>query len=465
MSNPFAKDRSHCPALYQPIVAHCTEESVMSPGTAGGSAPEAPSTDDLVRPQTSTGHPTEGSVSQNRRERTVWSFNSAQEVLFGVGAIARIPTLLRRFNASRVALLSDPGVARAGVLASVEKVMLDAGITLFVYAEAMPEPDMASVLRCEAAVRAAQPDLLIAVGGGSSMDLAKIIALLLTHGGHPSDYYGENQVPGPVMPVIAIPTTAGTGSEVSPVAIVTDDKLNIKVGISDNRLRPAVALLDPQLTLGLPPYITACTGMDALTQAIEAYYGKDFRYIDAPGDLIYQGSNPLSDYFAEKAIGMIAEHLPIGMHQGGNLEARSQLLLGNLYSALAFTNSGVSWVHAVAYPLAELAPRPHGELVGLLLPYGMRYNMVVHRDKLARIGELLGAPASLSRDAKCEAGVQRIFQLLETLGLPSRLSQIGIEEAQLESIVDDSLNIERLNRINPRTPRRDDLLALLRSAL
>src|SRR5439155_705892 len=227
--------------------------------------------------------------------------------------------------------------------------------------QAMPEPDMASVLACRDELAATKPDLLVALGGGSSIDLAKMIAVLLTHGGHPSDYYGENKVPGKVMPIIAIPTTAGTGSEVSPVAIVTDDKLNMKVGLSDNQLRPAVALLDPELTLKLPPYITACTGMDALTQAIEACYGKDHRFVEADGDPIYQGSNPMSDLLAERAIALIAENLPVAVHQGSNLGARSNMLLGNILSALAFSNSGVSWVHAVAYPVAERAPRPAGK--------------------------------------------------------------------------------------------------------
>src|SRR5207237_9526032 len=155
-------------------------------------------------------------------------------------------------------------------------------------------------------LRSARPDLLVALGGGSSIDLAKIIAVLLTHGGHPSDYYGANKVPGKVMPINAIPTTAGTGSEVSPVAIVTDDKLHMKVGVSDNRLRPAVALLDPELTLKLPPYITACTGMDALCQAIEAYYGRDYRFVETEGDPIYQGANPMRS--EERRVGKQGRH-------------------------------------------------------------------------------------------------------------------------------------------------------------
>ena len=395
----------------------------------------------------------------------VWKFNSAGQIVFGNGAVCRLPALIARLGAGRVAVLTDPGLEKAGVLATVLDVLTGAGLKPHVYAEAMPEPDMASVLRCRDQLVRAEPELLIALGGGSSMDLAKIVSVLLTHGGEVSDYYGENKVPGPVLPVIAIPTTAGTGSEVSPVAIVTDDKLGMKVGLSDNYLRAAVALLDPELTLKLPPHITACTGMDALTQAIEAYYGKDYRWVETDSDPIYQGSNPMSDLLAERAIELIARHLPAAVHQGNNLEARGNMLLGNILSALAFSNSGVSWVHAVAYPIAERAPRPHGEVVGLLLPYGMRYNACVDPEKFTRIGELLGEPTSLPVQERVEGGIARIFRLLEVLGLPSKLSQIGIQPEQIEPIVDSSLAIERLNRLNPRKPVRADLVALLQRAL
>ena len=394
-----------------------------------------------------------------------WKFHSAGQIVFGNGAIQRLPALIHRLGAKRVAVITDPGIERAGLLRRIEEGLHSGDFNPQVYAQAMPEPDMASVLKCRDELGATKPDLLIALGGGSSIDLAKIIAVLLTHGGHPSDYYGENKVPGKVMPIIAIPTTAGTGSEVSPVAIVTDDKLNMKVGLSDNHLRPAVALLDPELTLKLPPYITACTGMDALTQAIEAYYGKDYRYVEAEGDPIYQGSNPMTDLLAERAIALIAENLTIAVHQGSNLEARSNMLLGNILSALAFSNSGVSWVHAVAYPVAERAPRPHGEVVGLLLPYGMQYNAAVAPDKFARIGELLGEPTHASREARAQGGIARIFRLLDALGMPSKLSQIGITREHIEGIVDNSLTIERLNRLNPRAPVRSDLVRLLHEAL
>jgi alcohol dehydrogenase class IV len=404
-------------------------------------------------------------VQADTMNRELWTFHSAGEVIFGHGAIGRLPSLVRRIGARRVALITDPGIEAAGVLAPVLAVLRAAGIEPLLYAQAMAEPDLASVRRCRDALADARPELLIALGGGSSIDLAKIVAAWLTHGGRIADYYGENKLPGPVLPIIAIPTTAGTGSEVSPVAIVSDDELRMKVGLSDNRLRPAVALLDPQLTLKLPPHLTACTGMDALTQAIEACYAKDHRWVETDGEPIYQGANPMSGVLAERAITLIAQHLPTAVHQGSNLEARSGMLLGSLLSALAFSNSGVSWVHAVAYPIADLAPRPHGELVGLLLPYGMRYNAVAAPTTFARIGELLGAAPQAPQRERIDTGIERIFELLQSLGLPTRLSQIGLRAEQIEGVVERSLTIERLNRLNPRRPVKSDLVQLLQEAL
>ncbi|GAX88566.1 hydroxyacid-oxoacid transhydrogenase [Effusibacillus lacus] len=395
----------------------------------------------------------------------VWKFHSAGSILFGHGSITQLPNVIQKFEANQIVIITDPGITRAGILDQAIQVLKKADIKPVIYDQAVPEPTMSSVLSCFSHLQPYQPDLLVALGGGSCIDLAKITSLLLTYGGHPSDYYGENKVPGKVRPVIAIPTTAGTGSEVSPVAVVTDDKSNLKVGISDHHLRPEVALLDPGLTLKLPAFITACTGIDALSQAIEAYFAKDYRYLHGQENLIYQGSNPTSDLFAEKAIRLIAPNLPIAVHQGDNLEARSNMLLGNLYSALAFTNSGTSLIHALAYPIAEKTKKAHGEIIGVLLPYVMEYNAAVCPEKFARIAEFLGEPSELPQQEKTVRSVEAVFRLLKVLGLPTKLSEIGIKNEQIGEIVESALSIERLVRINPRTPNVKDTAALLAKAL
>jgi alcohol dehydrogenase class IV len=403
---------------------------------------------------------------RNPNMPTIWKFQSTPTIIFGSGSITQLPGLIKKFKAEKIAIITDQGIVKAGLLEKVSVVLSKEGLTPYVYDQAMPEPSMESVLTCFSQVKAYGPDVLIALGGGSCMDLAKMSALLLAHGGHPSDYFGENKVPGEISPIIAIPTTAGTGSEVSAVAVVTDDKTNLKIGISDNYLRPRAAVLDPELTLKLPSYITACTGMDALSQAIEAYFSKDYRFVEAEGELIYQGSNPLSDILAEKAIKLIGENLVTASRQGSNLEARTNMLLGNLYSALAVSNSGTSLSHALAYPIAEKTRRPHGEIIGLLLPYIIRYNASVATEKFAVVAELLGeATPHLSKYEKAQQGADIVFRMLSDLGMPQKLSQIGIERDGLRDIVEKSLPIERLIRINPRTPTVQDVEAMLLQAL
>ena len=396
----------------------------------------------------------------------VWKFHSAGSIRFGAGAVRQLPLIIKEFKANKIAVLTDPGIVKAGLLKKVSGVLAEANIPPFIYDRAVPEPTMSSVLDCFSQLESYQPDLLIALGGGSCIDLAKIASLLLTHGGHPSDYYGENKVPGKIMPVVAIPTTAGTGADVSPVAVVTDDKTRLKIGISDQKMRPAVSLLDPELTLQLPPYITACTGMDALSQAIEAYFAKDYRYIGVEDDLIYQGSNPMTDLLAQEAIRLIGANLALAVHQGTNLEARSNMMLGNLFSALAFTNSGTSLIHALAYPIAEKSPRPHGEIIGLLLPYVMKYHLAVCPDKFAKIADLLGAASpGMTTWEKAQESVNAVFRLLHELGMPTKLSAIGIEAGHIRDIAETALGIERLIRINPKTPVLKDVVSLLEEAL
>jgi alcohol dehydrogenase class IV len=395
-----------------------------------------------------------------------WTFHNAGSIVFGTGSLSALPDILQRFGSRRPALLTDPGLVRAGVADKVREILFDLGDSLIVYDQAMPEPTMSSVHKCYETIRYAEPDLFIGLGGGSCIDLAKMMSLLFTYGGRLEAYYGENKVPGRLLPVVAIPTTAGTGSEVSPVAIVTDEVQQLKNGISDQKLRAAAAILDPSLTVGLPSYITACTGLDALSQAIEAYFAKDFRYLGKSSPLIYQGSNPMSDVMAEKAIQLIHQNIRTAVHQGTNLEARENMLLGNLYSALAFSNSGTSLIHALAYPVAEISKKPHGEIIGLLLPYVMRYNSPACYERFAQIAEWLGCRGDgLSLADQAEQGVNAVYRLLDDLGMPKTLAQIGVREEHIEEIVNKTMQIERLLRVNPRTPKAEELSRLIREAL
>ncbi|TDF99487.1 hydroxyacid-oxoacid transhydrogenase [Paenibacillus piri] len=400
--------------------------------------------------------------------RNQWEFFPSGKIVFGHGAIYKLGSVLTKLNARNVFLITDKGIVQSGILRLVMNILEKDNFHVSVFDDTTPEPPISVALQCYEIAKSDTPaDAIIGLGGGSSIDLAKIVALLMAHGGRPQDYFGENAIPSPIAPLIAIPTTAGTGSEVTSVAVVTDTDNNMKVGISNNYLRPAVALLDPELTLQLPPYVTACSGIDALSHAIEAYLAKDYKYIQAEGDILFQGSAPISDTLALRAIELISGNLITAVQQGSNVEARSNMLLGSLLAGLAFSNAGTAAAHALAYPVGGLTKSPHGEVTGLLLPYVVEFNARTTGDKMDRLAQALHIRplgAHLSSTETIQAVVSRLIELLRQTGLPTHLSSIGISREQLPEIAAKAIQIERLIRNNPRTPTVEGFLQLLEHA-
>ncbi|HZT83077.1 MAG TPA: iron-containing alcohol dehydrogenase, partial [Gemmataceae bacterium] len=223
--------------------------------------------------------------------RTTWTFHSAGQLLFGRGAAGQLGEVAGRLHARRILVVTDPMLLKAGVVESVRQPLAAAGVTVKVFDGGEPEPSIRAAEACIDEARQFRPDALVGLGGGSNMDLAKITAAILAHGGHPRDYVGDDKVPGPVFPLICVPTTAGTGSEVSAASVLTDPDAHIKVGILSNYLRPRVALVDPLLTVSCPPKVTADSGIDALTHAVEAYTAVDNAAFPLPeGErTVYQG--------------------------------------------------------------------------------------------------------------------------------------------------------------------------------
>ncbi|WP_249597207.1 hydroxyacid-oxoacid transhydrogenase [Peribacillus frigoritolerans] len=400
--------------------------------------------------------------------RNTWDFYSTERIVFGNGAIGQLDSILQRLKAKNILLVTDPGIKNAGIVDRISSLLEQANYETVIYDQVVPEPPVDSAMDCYKFAKSQMDiDAVIGLGGGSSIDMAKIVALLVAHGGHPLDYYGgENQVPGPIAPLVAIPTTAGTGSEVTSVAVLTDVENNLKVGISDNYLRPTVALLDPELTLGLPAYVTACSGIDALSHAIEAYTAKPSAYIQAEGNILFQGSIPISDALAYRAIELIAKNLPLAVQQGSNLEARSNMLMGSLLAGMSFSNAGTAAAHALAYPIGGLVKSPHGEVTGLLLPYVMEYNAVVETEKMVRISQAFNVNSDgLSGKEAALTASKAVLTLLGEIGLPTKLSEIGIKEEDIPDIAEKTLQIDRLIRNNPRVPTQHSLEELLRNAL
>ncbi len=399
--------------------------------------------------------------------RETWTFHGAGKLLFGRNGVRQLGEIAGWLRARRVLVATDAILEKAGVLEQVRKPLAEAGVTVEAFTGGEPEPSMRAAEACLAAARAFGPDAVLGLGGGSNMDLAKITAVLLAHGGHPRDYMGDDKVPGPVAPLICVPTTAGTGSEISAASVLTDTDNHIKVGILSNHLRPRVAVVDPLLTVTCPTKVTADSGIDALTHAIEAYTAVDNAVFPLPpGERsIYQGRHPLGDVLAEKAIALIGAHLRRAVRDGRDLEARDGMALGATLAGMSFSNVGVAAVHALEYPVGGATHCSHGAGNGLLLPFVMRFNLSVRRPEFAAIARLLGENLQgLDEEQAAERAIAAVEKLRADIGIPQRLRELGVKETQLRPFAEKAFGIQRILRVSPRFPNVEDLLGILQAA-
>ncbi|MFO0817141.1 MAG: iron-containing alcohol dehydrogenase [Pirellulales bacterium] len=399
--------------------------------------------------------------------RTTWNFHSAGQLTFGAGSAARLGSLCTRRGWRRVLIVTDPVLVRVGLLETIRKPLESDEILVDVFDGGEAEPSIAAAERAIAKAREFGPDAILGLGGGSNMDLAKIAAAVHAHGGSPRDYFGWDRVPGPVTPLICVPTTAGTGSEVSHAAVLTDTEAHLKVSTLSQYLRPAVALVDSELTLSCPAKVTADSGIDALTHAIEAYLATDFRELDLPPgeSAAYEGSFPLGAALAEKAIEWVGVHLETAVRSPGDRAAREGMALAATTAGLAFSNCAVGLVHALEYPIGGVLHCSHGAGNGLLLPHVMRYLSPVRQPELARIARLLGEDTTgLTESAAAERAIVAVERLQRAVGIPTRIRDLGGTPEQLGVFADKAFAIKRLMLMSPRKPTRDDLLKILEAA-
>jgi alcohol dehydrogenase class IV len=400
--------------------------------------------------------------------RTTWTFHSATSLIFGRDAVLQTGELVRAFPAKRLFVVTDRKLIEAGVYDRLRAPLAEAGIAVELFAEGQPEPSLHLADECAAEAKAIGPDAVLGLGGGSNMDVAKMVGILLTHGGMAKDHIGDGKIPGPILPVVCVPTTAGTGSEVSAAAAFTDTDNQVKTGLLSNYLRPRFAVVDPMLTVSCPPKVTADSGIDALTHAIEAYTAVDNeRFPLQPGEKsCYQGRHPLGDALAEKAIRLIGQYLRGAVKNGNDLEAREGMALGATIAGLAFSNVGVALVHALEYPVGGIVPVSHGAGNGLLLPYVMRFNLPGRESEFAQIAHLLGEEqfGLMSPRARAERAITAVEKLRKDIGIPDRLRDIGVKENQLRMLAEKAHAIKRITRVNPRQATVEDLEAILKAA-
>jgi alcohol dehydrogenase class IV len=399
--------------------------------------------------------------------RTYWDFHSAGKLLFGSGVLKQFPVELKRNGYTRPLIITDRNIVQAGLLERLKLALGDSVEHLRVFDGGEAEPSLKAAQLAREAANETAPDVIIGLGGGSNLDLAKITALLHCHGGQPADYFGFDQVPGSVTPLICIPTTAGTGSEVSHAAVLTDTESGLKVSTLSAHLRPSLALVDPALTETCPARVTAESGMDALTHAIEAYTCRLPLEMKEDDDVMmpYPGKNPVSDAFAEKAIRLVARHLVRAVKHPSDTIAREGMALAATLAGLAFSNGAVAVVHALEYPMGVALHCSHGQGNGLLLPYVMRFNKPARLEEFASIADFLGCDIEgVSREEAAELGILAVEKLKETVGIPRGIRDIGGKDTQLEGFADKSHQISRLMNINPIQPSKDDLLSILKAA-
>lgn len=368
-------------------------------------------------------------------QEAFFGFELPTRILFGSGSLGNLGFELSTQNWRSALVVTDRGVREAGLLTRVEAQLQE--IPYEVYDQIVPNPTVDCIER--ALPMAHEREVLIAVGGGSVLDSAKVLNLLRSHGGKVIDYEGNDTVPDACGPLVAIPTTAGTGSEVTFIAMFTVPERRQKMPIRSRYLAPTLAIIDPELTYTLPPAITAQTGLDALTHAIEA--------------LVASTAQPLTDLLALQAIPLINRYLPVAVQEQDNLEARANLSYAALLAGIAFNNSGVGLAHAIAHALGGLYDLPHGLCCALALPTAMKFNLACCSKQYEQVAQALGTRGA-------EAGIERVKRLRSRVGIPARLQEIGILQPDLEQLVRLTLADGSI-LFNPVQPSPEDLQILL----
>ncbi len=379
-------------------------------------------------------------------------FNTSASIQFGPGAIAKIGALAHDRLGQRVLVVTDPGMISTGIVDRVMGFLEEAGVQADVFSDVAADPPASMILKAVEIAASLEVTGVIGLGGGSSLDTAKLVALLAPGRETLAQVFGVGNAKGPRLPMILVPTTSGTGSEVTPISIVTTGE-NEKMGVVSPIILPDVALLDPELTLGLPPHVTAATGIDAMVHAIEAYASKS------------ANNNPISRVLATQALTLLGGAIETAVHNGSNIEARSAMLLGSMLAGQAFANSPVAAVHALAYPLGGHFHIPHGLSNALVLAQVLRFNCKTAPAAYVEIAPY--AFPELGRfegQERAEAFCDALEDLSRKCGLPRRLRDANVPEDVLPTLARDAMKQTRLLPNNPRPVTETDALEIYRRA-
>jgi len=389
-----------------------------------------------------------------------------RQVLFGPGQRRQIPQVVAAIGV-HVLVVTDERMATTPQFHELLVGLKERALKVSVFDRTEAELPRENVVQVVDRFGGQAIDVLVGIGGGSCMDLAKVAAAVLANGGDVRDYYGEFLVPGPALPVVTVPTTGGTGAEVTCIAVVFDGERGMKLGVASPYLEAHTAVIDPELTVSAPPGLTAATGADALSHLIESFTARAKNPVpDAVARKLYVGKNVLADVYARTGIRLIGNALPRLVTEPENLPARSDTMFAAYCGGMAINTSGTAGAHAIQSPIGNLTHTAHGFGVGTLLPYVMRFNLPTRVPEFAEVGQLLGvAQPGDDELSQAHAGIDRVDAILGELKVPADLAALGLQADQLEFVADQSLLATRLTDNNPRPLTRDAVLEILRRGL
>ncbi len=381
----------------------------------------------------------------------IFSFTGAGKIVFGNGTFEQLAEHIRNLGGKKPLVVLDNSLSLAGLRDRVSAYFEKMDMDVTVFDKVAGEPPLELADEGAAAAANGQCDTVVGIGGGSTMDVAKAVAVITANKGKAKDYLGLNKVPGPGLPTIMVPTTAGTGSEVTFTSVFIRKDLNKKEGMNSPYLYPDIALLDPELTLTIPSAVTATTGIDALCHAIESYTS-----------II---ASPMSEMVSLEAIDLISSSLRTCVHNGSDLEARGQMLLGSLYAGLGLANAGVTAVHSLSYPLGGVYGIPHGLANTLLLPAVMNFNLPGALEKFAVIAEVMGEPTDdLSLNEAAGLAVGAVENLIDDCGIYDSLETLGIKEEDFPKLAEAAMTVARPLANNPCKVTKEDAIAIYNDA-
>lgn len=383
-------------------------------------------------------------------EMKEFSFSVPQEIIVGKGSLARLPEAAEKLGGKHGFIISGPHLNKMGIVASCSESLENAGIKVDAYTETEGNPSVETVEKAAAAFCKSGADFIIALGGGSPMDVAKAVGVVARYGGSITEYEGGDRVPGDIIPLIAIPTTAGTGSEVTAFSVITDHSRNYKLTVFSYKLIPAYAILDPELLTTAPVSVAAACGIDAMVHALEAYISKD--------------ASPFSDAMAEKALELIGKNIRRYVADRTDIEAAEAMITGSLFAGIAFSWARLGDVHAMSHPVSAYFDVPHGVANAILLPTIVEYNALADRGKYLKLFNYISLTPASEAEFEPFMLVDLLTELNEQLGIPGSLGEVGVTADKFDAMADDAMKSGNI-AVNPRSTIKKDVLFLYEKAL